>query len=127
MRRASAPQYESNVLGPHPQDSMGVTRTSVSSVQGDESTPLYLVLIPLEYKAEGVIALWCGCPWRDPHVGGGEFDHHLVRSEVRQPHSETVSGDPLTQREGGQSPLIGRAVFDDLKEIIEKARLDVFL
>src|SRR5690606_23972062 len=114
-------------------DSMGVARAGIAPIQGDESTPLYLVLIALEYKAEGVIALWCGCPWRDPHVGGGEFNYHLVRSEVHKPHSKTVSkavsGDPLHQREGGQSPLTltGRAVFDDLKEIIEKARLDVLL
>src|SRR5690606_9783231 len=112
-------------------DSMGVARAGIAPIQGDESTPLYLVLIALEYKAEGVIALWCGCPWRDPHVGSGEPDHHLVRSEVHKPHSKTVSktvsGDPFRQREGGQSPLIGRAVFDDLKEIIEKALLDVLL
>src|SRR5690606_15271549 len=89
------------------------------------------VLITLEYEVEGVIALWCGCPWRDPHVGGGEFDHHLVWSEVCEPHSKTVfkavSVDPLHQREGGQPTLTARSVFDDLKEIIEKSRLDVLL
>src|SRR5690606_33914874 len=98
-----------------------------------EATSLYLVLITLEYKVNvwGVIALWCGCPWRDPHVGSVELDHHFVWSEVDKPHSKTVfktvSVDPLHQREGGQSPITGRAVFDDLKEIIEKARLDVLL